>query len=168
MKMKTIWKQSNYLFLFSIGFLLFTNLQVSAEDLNEKNGNMRLKLERISELDENNYQENVETELDKLFPTLFQEEINTQIELKQTEIRTSVEQLTDTIFEKAGETDKSLDDMKRTLFIESSTLPKARASEMIKDEDKPGGLKGKIILISFIGLTILLFYVIYTTMRRIS
>lgn len=129
-----------------------TSFHVLAEEgyATNKSGEMRLKIERIGEQesDGENNQKNIETELDKKFPHLFQEETKAIIKWKQEATNHSTEKLKQQLFEQPSEADTTLNDMKESLFS-SDYVATVTTSNQSMDDSDTGPMSNKL----FAGLT---------------
>ncbi|WP_449354462.1 type VII secretion protein EssA [Virgibacillus natechei] len=165
--MKVLLKRISLLSVCLIGMLMFmTPFLAVAEDNAENNGKMELKLDRIGEDGTQNYQ-NTETEMEKRFPHLFKEEVDSAIESKQTEVENSVEELEQSLFtmdEDAGDT--VVQDTKSALFNEDYTAPQTASNDNQEEEGNSG--LGNALYIGFAGLASVLCIGVYVMFQRFT
>ncbi|MEN2768992.1 type VII secretion protein EssA [Ornithinibacillus xuwenensis] len=137
---------------------------VSAESSSNDRGNLEFKIDRIEKGNETD-KEIRETELEKVFPTLFTEEIESNIQAKQIEEEQSLEELEQSLFSMETESYETLEDIKQTLFTEEYS---ASASTTVQEqEDRKQSGWGTPIIAVFIGFALLLCGGVYVLMRKL-
>lgn len=137
--MKHWLKQISFGLLCVFGLFYMTSFHVLADEdkSSNKSGEMRLKIERIGENEnsDENKQDNIETELEKKFPNLFQEETKATIKLKQDATDNSTKELQQQLFEQPSEADTVLKDMKQSLFSSDYVATVTTSNQSIDDSD---------------------------------
>lgn len=150
-----------------LSLLLFIPLSVAAEDDSDNNGEMKLKMDRIGGDGAQNYQ-NTETEKEKRFPHLFNEETKEVIESKQSEEEATVQELEEVLFTMDVEdVDTVLEDTKQELFNEEYTAPAADNNQDNSQEESNSGWS-TALYIGFAGLAAILCMGIYAMFQRFS
>ncbi|MUK87582.1 type VII secretion protein EssA [Ornithinibacillus sp. L9] len=163
--MKVQQKLVKAMLLFStILLILGVNIHlVSAESSSNNRGSLEFKIDRIEKSKETD-REISETELEKVFPSLFSEETETTIHDQQTEEEKLLKELEQSLFSMETEPNETLEDVKQTLFTEDYTVT---VSQSIQDqeEEKNSGLGNSVIAV-FSGFAFLLCGGVYVMMRK--
>jgi len=127
--MKVCQKQIKNLLLFSLLIFFLVPIQVLANEDGMGKGKMQMKTDRILQ-DPKNENNIVETELDKTFPELFEEETREKIETQQTELQAETTRLKNHIFEEKIPETTSLYSIKNELFTDDYS------SQRLGEEDQ--------------------------------
>ncbi len=131
--MRVCRKQISILLLFSLSIFFFMPTSIFAKEEGQGKGKMHIKTERILKTPEED-SETSETELDKSFPDLFEEEVIGKIEAQQMKNREGTETVRRSIFLEEMPASTSLYDMKTELFTEEYETPKVFSGEEIDGE----------------------------------
>lgn len=118
--MKVLVKRSSVIAVTLMGLLNFFPSLTIAEESSEETGKMEVKLERIgqnnSERENSGSNDNKETELDKIAPSLFEEQTRAAIQVKQKELENTTELLEDVLFVTDSQDNTALKETEATLF----------------------------------------------------
>lgn len=154
--MKIKQKQINYLLLLFLSiFIIIPNLVFAHDDATEK-GKLNIKTERITGNESDANQELVETELERTFPDLFEDETKEKIELKQKEEEVETNYIKQQIFQASLPSSTAIYEVKSELFTEDYTPPKKVVQEDEEDDEtnnsSPLVVYGSIV--SMIGIVL--------------
>lgn len=146
------------------------SIEVSAKDSPENKGKMYFETDRIREDDLKNQSDHVETEMEKIFPELLQEETKEIITRKQDEQKKSSNTLKESIFKVSEEdaTNATLDDVKETLFTSDYTPPKSSKVNEANEEDPHTESVSKGLLSTIAGLVLLLCGGVYAIFNKMT
>ncbi len=146
------------------------SIEVSAKDSPENKGKMYFETDRIREDDLKNQSDHVETEMEKIFPELLQEETKEIITRKQDEQKKSSNTLKESIFKVSEEdaTNATLDDVKETLFTSDYTPPKSSEVNEANEEDPHTESVSKGLLSTIAGLVLLLCGGVYAIFNKMT
>lgn len=165
-KMSGLRKQINHLLLFSILIGLLLPSIVLAEENDEKEkGQMEIKTDRITKYQDQINEVFRETELEKRFPTLFEEWTVDHIHLKQEESAQLINELKQYVLVEEVDGDPYVDDVKHTLFTEEYVvaLPSQADNEQ---KSKSELISTSIIIASLIFCAMLLCIGIYVFIQK--
>ncbi|SDM26214.1 type VII secretion protein EssA [Sediminibacillus halophilus] len=132
----------------------------------ESDGSLKMKVDRIKQEKKEN-QSNKETELDKVFPELFEEETFTAIKQVEEESNQSMEALEEELFTMEEEPVTTLHATRDVLFEETYSVTAsttADADEKQADEESSG--VGNTVLMALTGAGLLLSGGLYIMMQR--
>ena len=163
--MRIWWKQSNVLLLFSLSIFFIIPTVVTADEDGGGKGKLQIKTDRIIENNREEDADIVESELDKSFPELFQEETKEKIELQQKEMEKATNDLKRDVFHEEMSEMTTLYEVKNELFTENYTSPKVFATEDT-DEPSTNTLSSIIYYGSFVGFIGLIGSGILMILRR--
>ncbi len=159
-------KQINHLLLFSILIGLLLPSIVLAEESNEREkGQMEIKTDRITKYREQINEVFRETELEKRFPTLFEEWTVDRIHEKQQATAERTNELKHIVLVEEMDEDPYIDDVKSTLFTEDYVVA---LPSSIDDEQKSKSemISTSIIIASLILCAVLLCIGIYVFIQK--
>lgn len=131
----------------------------------DSDGDLEMKIDRIVEDDKKNTV-NQETELEKIFPTLFTEETSKIIAEKKAEQQQSLEELESDLFAKDVQINKTLDSVKDDLFTKDYEEIAASTSKPNKDEIAETSQSSNTWLYVLTGFALLLCGGIYVMMQK--
>lgn len=165
--MKGLQKQISFGLVFLLMIILTTPLEISAESATGSSGKMRYKTERIDRGKNDGNHKSIETELDKIFPTLFHEETVDMINLTKKKQDEYADQQERSLFEVLESPDTVLNDIKKqSLFTADYTAPKTSKVNGITEEGQASSM-GKGLLASLGGLLLVLCGGIYTMLLKL-
>lgn len=135
--------------------------QALASDDKSGEGKMQIKTNRI--LEEN--EETFETELDKIFPDLFEDEIKSKIITRQIEKRNTKNELMEVIFTEKLEPNTFLNEVKNQIFTESYVAPITYTKE---DEEKKSSnsISSVLFYASIATFIVMMFGGIFLLLRK--
>lgn len=162
MKMKP--KLVRVIFIISISLLVFSFFGTPAATASNK-GNLEMKIDRIMK-DESERTSNLETELDKVFPTLFAEETTKEINRQAAEKRQSLEELENMLFKMDAEPNKTLQVTKDSLFTNDYVATSKQAADVNETEEESTSESGNTWLIALAGVALLLSTGLYFMMQK--
>ncbi|RDW16464.1 type VII secretion protein EssA [Oceanobacillus arenosus] len=161
--MKVKLRPVKVLFLLSIILLILVPYQASAEKESSGNGELRMKVDRITQ-DKDGRKQQMETELDKVFPALFAEETDMRIEEKEMEQEEALENVHQSLFTmEAANTNVTLSNIKQSLFTNEYTIT---AAQNTQDQEEKSSRLSNAFLITLIGIAIVLCAGIYMMMQK--
>lgn len=163
MKVRKTLKQAKYFFLYclSIGVLVFLPMSVVAGE--DTRGKLHIKTDRITKGQTENTNLR-ETELERIFPTLFREETKEEIAEIELEKERKMKELEQSIFFIDKETTTTALDVKDSLFSEEYTAV-AASGDQIMEESSSSSVLSNTLMVVFTGIGILLFVGLYAAMR---
>ncbi|WP_276208111.1 type VII secretion protein EssA [Gracilibacillus thailandensis] len=145
-------------------FLLLMPLSASAEDNDESKGKINWKIDRIMENDSKEERSKRETELEKRFPELFQEETTEVISSIKEEKQDSIDKLEQDLFATEIEANTMIDDTKQALFTQDYVAPEASSST----EEEEGNESSSLLMTGFVGLACLIGGGMYLMFQRLA
>jgi type VII secretion protein EssA len=163
MKVQQKQAKSKIILLLCISLLILVFLPVSAMADTEKRGELQFKIDRIIGGQDNEV-ELRETELERIFPALFTEDVKTRIEDTELEKQETMEELEESIFFENLEANSTVEDVKDSLFTEEYTAVASGGTQAQEETTSNSGLSNTILTV-FSGLGILLFGGLYVMMR---
>jgi type VII secretion protein EssA len=165
MKVQQKQVKSKFILLLCISLLVLVFAPVSAMADTEKRGELQFKIDRIIG-GQDGETELRETELERLFPTLFTDEVKTRIEDTEHENQETMEELEESLFFADMEANSTVDEVKDSLFAEDYTATQvASAGNQAQEEASSSSTLGNTLLAVFSGLGLLLFGGLYFMMR---
>lgn len=164
-KMKVQKRLAKSIVLFCISLLVLVSLPILAVADEQKSGNMQIKTDRIMK-GQNENTDFRETELERVFPTLFTDETKETIVEKDLENERMVEDLGQSIFFIDREVTSTVEDVKDDLFSEEYTAV-ASSGNHVQEEASSGGGLSNTLMVVFAGMGILLFGGLYVAMRSL-
>jgi len=163
MKVQQKQAKSKIILLLCISLLVLVFLPVSAMADTEKRGELQFKIDRIIGGQDNEV-ELRETELERIFPALFTEDVKTRIEDTELEKQETMEELEESIFFENLEANSTVEDVKDSLFTEEYTAVASGGTQAQEETASNSGLSNTILTV-FSCLGILLFGGLYVMMR---
>jgi type VII secretion protein EssA len=143
------------------------HLHVTADSTSKNSGKLRFKTERIDQGENEKKHQNIETELDKVFPTLFREETIITINLEKVKQAEHTKELEQILFEMPSKSDTTLHDMKgETLFTVDYTPPKTSTVNEVTEDGQATSI-GKGAFASLAALLLVLCGGIYTMLLKL-
>ncbi|MFD1850870.1 type VII secretion protein EssA [Oceanobacillus bengalensis] len=163
MKMKGKLKQFSISVLF-IFLLVFSPYQISAETAPTTPGSLELKIDRIIQgEDERTIIQ--ETELEKVFPTLFEEETNEKIDVVEKEKERTLDALEESLFRMESVKNVTLQNIKQSLFSDNYIVTASSTSSEVNDKESNNGI-GNVLLLSLTIVGCFLAGGLYLLMRK--
>lgn len=154
-------KQVKLIWLSIICLLILVIGPVSAWADEDNKGSLKFKVDRIKGQTEQT--DLRQTELERLFPTLFTDETKETIEEVKQENEKELNELKETIFFTNVETNQTVEKVKSALFTEEYTVV-ASHNNHEEGEDSGTGMSSTMLAV-FSGLGLLLFGGLYFAMR---
>lgn len=164
-KMKVQKRLAKSIVLLCISLLALVSLPVSAVAEEDKRGNMQIKTDRIMKSQDENTDLR-ETELEKVFPTLFTEETKETIVEKDFENERAIEELEQSVFFIDSAANSTVEDVKDGLFSEEYTVALSSGNHVQEETSSGSGLSNTLLVV-FSGIGILLFGGLYVAMRSL-
>ncbi|MFD1335871.1 type VII secretion protein EssA [Oceanobacillus iheyensis] len=162
--MKTKLKLVNLAFASSMILLILLPIGVSADTGSEKDGSMQMQIDRIiKDKDEKN--ELRETELERLFPSLFTTETSEEINEKVNAEEDKIEDIEQNLFSEGVEGNVAIQEVKDSLF--QSDYESVAASSNNEEEESSSSSSSNIILMTFAGIAVALCGGLYVLMQRL-
>ncbi|BAC13269.1 hypothetical protein [Oceanobacillus iheyensis HTE831] len=162
--MKTKLKLVNLAFASSMILLILLPIGVSADTGSEKDGSMQMQIDRIiKDKDEKN--ELRETELERLFPSLFTTETSEEINEKVNAEEDKIEDIEQNLFSEDVEGNVAIQEVKDSLF--QSDYESVAASSGNAEEESTSSSSSNIILMTFAGIAVALCGGLYVLMQRL-
>lgn len=146
-----------------LGVLVFIPMSVVANE--DTRGNLQIKTDRIMK-GQNENTNLRETELEKVFPTLFMEETKEEIAEIELERERKMKGLEQSIFFIDKETATTTQDVRDSLFSEEYTAVAASKDRVTEESSSSSSLSNTLMAV-FIGIGILLFVGLYAAMRSL-
>ncbi|MFB1099710.1 type VII secretion protein EssA [Terribacillus sp. JSM ZJ617] len=152
-------------FIFTIILLILLPIEVSAETNSDENerGSLQMQIDRIQK-EKDVGTDNKETEKEKVFPGLFNEETTEVIQQKAEGKRAAVESLRDSVFTLDINKQSSLEEVQDTLFTADYT---SEAASGQKAADQAEEDSGNGVLYFLIGIALALCIGLYMMMRKL-
>lgn len=150
-----------------ISFTLFPASHVDAEEELKHTGKLRFKQERIGGNERKSEEEssvNVETELEKTVPELFDESTREALDTKQMEQNKEQNELEEQLFLLPNEENVVIKETEASLFASDYVAPKVASEE---PESNDNGLTNTPILAGLIGVALTICGGLYAFMRRV-
>lgn len=165
MPMTTKRKLVDLAFIFTIILLILLPIEVSAESNSDENerGSLQMQIDRIQK-EKDVGTDNQETEKEKVFPGLFNEETTDEIQQKAEGKRADVESLRDSVFTLDINKQSSLEEVQDTLFTADYT---SEAASGQKAADQAEANSGSGVLYFLIGIALALCIGLYMMMRKL-
>lgn len=137
----------------------------AAEDSLENRGNIKWDIDRILDdgLEEERYRN--ESEMEKMFPELFQDETYETIRSIQEKNKQSMEDLESTLFSTEFEKNKMINDTREHLFTSDYVAPKSSKNTEIEQES---GWFNNILIAGLMGVGALALGVMYMMFRHLA
>ncbi|MEC5425194.1 type VII secretion protein EssA [Virgibacillus sp. C22-A2] len=159
----------NVFLLVTFILLMFDVNQTSAEtnmnDMEPKSGSLQLKIDRIIKGESERTQMN-QTELEKVFPTLFTEETQVWFTEVKKEQEESLEELERSLFTKEIDSNTTALDIKEALFASDYTSSASSFTNQVSQEDSGSGF-GEKVLVTLTALALLLCGGLYFMMQKL-
>ncbi|WP_176470253.1 type VII secretion protein EssA [Terribacillus saccharophilus] len=152
-------------FIFTIFLLILLPIEVSAESHSEENerGSLQMQIDRIQK-EKDVGADTRETEKEKVFPGLFNDETTDDIQQKADVKREDVEALRDSVFTLDINKQAPLEEVQDTLFTADYT---SEAASGQKAEDQTETDSGNGVLYFLIGIALALCIGLYMMMRKL-
>ncbi|WP_017796449.1 type VII secretion protein EssA [Oceanobacillus kimchii] len=162
--MKTKLKLVNLAFVSSMILLILLPIGVSAETGSIKDGSLQMQIDRIiKDKDEKN--EMRETELERIFPSLFTSETSQEINEKVNAEEDKIEYIEQNLFSEDVEGNVAIQEVKDSLF--QSDYESVAASSSNAEEESSSSSSSNIILMTFAGIAVALCGGLYVLMQRL-
>ncbi|MCT1576503.1 type VII secretion protein EssA [Oceanobacillus kimchii] len=162
--MKTKLKLVNLAFVSSMILLILLPIGVSAESGSIKDGSLQMQIDRIiKDKDEKN--EMRETELERIFPSLFTLETSQEINEKVNAEEDKIEYIEQNLFSEDVEGNVAIQEVKDSLF--QSDYESVAASSSNAEEESSSSSSSNIILMTFAGIAVALCGGLYVLMQRL-
>ncbi|MFS0752073.1 type VII secretion protein EssA [Oceanobacillus sp. 1P07AA] len=162
--MKTKLKLVNLAFVSSMILLILLPIGVSAETGSEKDGSLQMQIDRIIQ-DKDEKNEMRETELDKIFPSLFTSETTQEINEKVNAEEDKIENIEQNLFSEDVEGNVVIQEVKDSLFQSDYESVAANSSNV--EEESSSSSSSNIILMTFAGIAVALCGGLYVLMQRL-
>lgn len=144
--------------------LILLPIGVSAESGSIKDGSLQMQIDRIiKDKDEKN--EMRETELERIFPSLFTLETSQEINEKVNAEEDKIEYIEQNLFSEDVEGNVAIQEVKDSLF--QSDYESVAASSSNAEEESSSSSSSNIILMTFAGIAVALCGGLYVLMQRL-
>ncbi|MFP7479334.1 type VII secretion protein EssA [Terribacillus saccharophilus] len=165
MPMITTQKLVDLAFIFTIILLILLPLEVSAESNSDENerGSLQMEIDRIQK-EKDVGTDNRETEKEKVFPGLFNDETTDDIQQKAEVKRDDVKALQDSVFTLDIDQQARLEDVQDTLFTSDYTSEVADGQKAAGQTEQDSG---NGVLYFLIGIALALCIGLYMMMRKL-
>lgn len=162
--MKVQKKLVKFTVLLYISLLVLVLLPVSAAADEGKSGSLQMKTDRIIK-GQNENTDLRQTELERIFPTLFTDETKEAVAEKNLENEKTMEKLEESIFFMDGDKTSTVQNVKEALFSEEYAA--GSVGNQVQEESPSSSGLSKILIVVFAGIGILLFGGLYLAMRSV-
>ncbi|WP_405100992.1 type VII secretion protein EssA [Oceanobacillus sp. FSL H7-0719] len=162
--MKVQKKLVKFTVLLYISLLVLVLLPVSAAADEGKSGSLQMKTDRIIK-GQNENTDLRQTELERIFPTLFTDETKDAVAEKDLENEKTMKKLEESIFFMDGDKTSTVQNVKEALFSEEYAA--GSAGNQVQEESPSSSGLSKILIVVFAGIGILLFGGLYLAMRSV-
>lgn len=143
-------RRINYFILFTLCFLFLPAFSIQAEEGDKNAGELEIKVNRIT--DDSANQSNTETELDKTFPDLFEEETTEIIKQTQEQKEQDIEKLRKQLFSGGVNEYSILQETKDLLFTPEYTASEAASGD--QPEDDQYSMANQLLVAGLVSLVI--------------
>ena len=151
--------------IFCLLLVLPTN--ASAEDNPKNKGEIQWDIDRIMEGDSDGKRYRTESEMEKIFPELFDEGTYETIQTVEQKNQAKMQEFENSLFLIDIEKDDMIDDTKEALFTSDYVAPKSPSG----DHDKPvqeSSLFNNLLIGGFIGMGVIVLGGIYMLFRKLA
>lgn len=142
-----------------------TSAETNMNDMEHESGGLQIKVDRIIKGDSERTQMN-ETELEKVFPTLFTEETQVWFTEVKKENEASLERLERSLFTTEIDSNTTALDIKASLFASDYTSSASSSTNQVSLEDSGSGF-GNTFLVTLTALALLLCGGLYFMMQKL-
>ncbi len=168
--MKTLWKRTSVIAALLLGISPIFSLFAFAETNLDKNGELRVKIERIGEEkadpEKLEFQDVEETELEKIAPGLFKEQTRAAIESSQKGLDETAKHFEDSLFVSPVKQNTMIEDTEKALFSNEYEVE----YYAIPSENNPQSDDGNVIsievLAAIFGMVFIICAGIYLMMKK--
>lgn len=155
---------NGFLISFCCIFLVFPDTSLAA-DKETNEGKIKWDTNRILEDEKDEEADYQESELEEVFPELFEEETQDTMQQIQEENKETMSQLKDSIFSKELKKEESVEGTEKSLFTSDYVAPSSSSED--EQAESNSGLNFVLVL-SFIGLGIIILGGIYFMIRKLT
>lgn len=155
---------NGFLISFCCVFLVFPDTSLAA-DKETNEGKIKWDTNRILEDEKDEEADYQESELEEVFPELFEEETQDTMQQIQEENKETMSQLKSSIFSKELKKDNTVEETEKSLFTSDYVAPSSSSED--EQAESNSGLNFVLVL-SFIGLGIIILGGIYFMIRKLT
>lgn len=140
---------------------------ILAEDNDSDKGKIKWDTDRILNDRKDEDEDLQETELDKLFPELFDVETKETVQQVQEENKESLTELENSLFSKELKEDDTVEKTEESLFTSDYVAPPPSTNQEEEQDDQNTGLY-TVLVLSFIGLGVLVLGGVYFMFQKMT